>query len=158
MKLLIALALAFPMFAHAYGETFQNRSENPYVPQEGKVTAKQICVDEKNEVFRVFVPQHNKEYCKSIRWDRSDSHYPKKVCVGRTVKVIPAQTVSVSPFYEKVVCVKYDHTDSTRRTCKKSVVQTAQYPTSYLQYTYEAADWRKERPIRVQEKQIESCK
>lgn len=158
MKLLIALALALPMFAHAYGETYQNRSENPYVPENGKVSAKQICVDEKNETFRVFVPQHTQENCKSIRWDYSDSHYPKQICVGRTVKVIPAQTVVVSPFYQKIVCVKYDRKDSTRPECVKSEVQTAQYPTNYLQYTYEAADWRKERPIHVEEKQIEACK
>lgn len=158
MKLLIALALALPMFAHAYGEQYLNRSENPYVPEQGIVTAKQICVDEKNEVFRVFVPQHNQEFCKSIRWDHSDSHYPKKVCVGRTVKVIPAQTVSVSPDYQQVVCVKYDRKDSTRPNCVKSEVRTLQYPASYLQYTYEASDWRKERPVRIQEKQIESCK
>ncbi|MBO9667423.1 MAG: hypothetical protein J7501_11510 [Bdellovibrio sp.] len=158
MKLLIALALALPMFAHAYGETYRNMSENPYVPQEGKVTAKQICVDEKNEVFRVFVPQHNQEFCKSIRWDHSDSHYPKQVCVGRTVKVIPAQTVSVTPFYQTIVCTKYDRKDSTRPTCLKSEVQTAQYPASYIQYTYEAADWRKERPLSIKEIQIEDCK
>jgi hypothetical protein len=158
MKLLIALALALPMFAHAYGEQYVNRSENVYVPEQGIVTAKQICVDEKNEMFRVFVPQHSQEFCKSIRWDRSDSHYPKKVCVGRTVKVIPAQTVSVSPYYQQVVCVKYDRKDSTRPTCVKSEVRTLQYPTSYIQYTYEASDWRKERPIRTQEKQIASCK
>ncbi|QLY26671.1 hypothetical protein [Bdellovibrio sp. KM01] len=158
MKLLIALALAFPMFAFAYGEKYQNRSQNPFVPEKGIVTAKQICVDEKNEKFRVFVPAHKQEFCKSYKWDHSDSHYPKKVCVGRTVKDIPAQTVSVSPFYQQLVCVKYDRKDSTRPTCVKSEVRTLQYPTSYIQYTYEAADWRQERPIRVQEKQIESCK
>ncbi|MBO9667380.1 MAG: hypothetical protein J7501_11275 [Bdellovibrio sp.] len=157
MKALLSLALFLPLFAHAYGETYLNRTTNPYVPKSGLVTRGQICVDHANDTFRVFVAKHIVETCREKRMDYSDSKYPKEICIGRKVHKVPAKVITVSRFYQKEVCLKWNHSDSTRPRCMKSAMQTAAYPTDYTQFTYEAADWRKERPIHTESKDIEAC-
>ncbi|XGC79817.1 hypothetical protein ACES2L_10795 [Bdellovibrio bacteriovorus] len=158
MKTLLALVLALPMFAQAYKESYVNRSGNPYVPKTGMVTSTQICADKVNHFFRVYVPKHTVETCRERRMDYTDSKYPKEICIGRKVTTIPAHYEDKSMYTQKDVCVKWNRSDSTRPRCIGYERQTFQLPLTYTQYTYEWSDYRKERPIKVEEKAIENCR
>jgi hypothetical protein len=154
----MALVLLVPGLALAYGETIENRTSNPYVPKQGYVIAGQICYNARPNTFTVYIPSHNVETCESFKWDYTDSKYPKRVCVGRGLKRVPAAYVEVSRAYKAKVCTKVDSSDSTRPVCVKTEIQTRQYPLEYTQSVYEMSDYRHERPITVKTRVIQNCK
>ncbi|WP_413294984.1 hypothetical protein ACLSU7_07730 [Bdellovibrio sp. HCB185ZH] len=157
MKFVIALMLFVPGMAFAYGETVLNRTINPYVPKKGTFTAQAICYKPDANAFKVYVPAHKAVTCKSYRWDHSDSHYPKKVCVGPKVVSYPAKYITASRDYVQEVCIKWNRDDSTRPRCVKSVQQTKKYPLEYTQSVYEMSDYRHERPLSTKTKTIANC-
>lgn len=158
MKLMIAILMMVPALATAATEIVYNTSSNPYIPARGTVTAKQICLNSNKDAFKVYVAQHVVETCDSVKTDYSDSTRPKKVCVGRKLVTVPATTTTVSAFTKKEVCLKWNNNDSSYPRCMKSVLKDAMYSTSYTQYKYEMADYRRERPISAKNKEIETCK
>lgn len=158
MKSLFMVLLLLPTFAHSYTQIVYNRSNNPYIPKAGIVTKQKICVDYAKDALRYVTSATTEETCQSVRIDRTDSAYPKRVCVGRRTVSVPGTVKYVPRFTQKDVCAKWDYTDSSRPRCVKSAAATVEQATSYTQYTYEAADYRRERPVDVQEKQLESCK
>ncbi len=158
MKLMIAMLMMLPTLATAATEIVYNSSSNPYIPARGYVTAKQICLNANKDSFKIFVAQHTVETCDSVKTDYSDSTRPKKVCVGRKMVTVPATTKIVSAFTKKEVCQKWNRNDSAYPRCVSSVMKDTMYSTSYTQYKYEQADWRRERPVSSVNKHIETCK
>lgn len=157
MKFVLTLMLLAPGMAFAYGETILNRTINPYVPKQGYFTKDHICHNAETNSFKVYVPAHVQETCKSYKWDYTDSKYPKKICVGRKVVRVPAKYILASRDYKQEVCIKWNRDDSTRPRCVKSVEQIKKYPLEYTQSVYEMADYRHERPLSVKTKSIANC-
>ncbi|WP_413560270.1 hypothetical protein [Bdellovibrio sp. HCB209] len=157
MKFVIALMLLVPGIASAYGETILNRTINPYVPKKGYVAKEQICYNADKNSFKVYVPAHKEVTCEAYRWDHSDSHYPKKVCVNPKVVATPAKYITASRDYQQEVCIKWNRDDSTRPRCVKTVVETKKYPLQYTQSIYEMSDVYHQRPISSKTKTIANC-
>jgi hypothetical protein len=154
---LLAFLVLLPVLASASTTIVYNRSANPYIPVTGKVTESRICLDKATDQLRVYTPAQVVETCESVKVDNSDSAYPKTVCLGRKTEAVPADRVLVSRFTKRKVCAKWDYTDSKYPKCVKWESKDSEYSNSFTEMTYEPSDWRRERPVKVEEKTIETC-
>lgn len=157
MKIILGSVLVFSSVCMGGTEIVYNRSTNPYVPAKGEVTADKVCFDAAKNAFEVLVPASSKETCKSIRMDYSDSHYPKKICVGKKIVKVPAKVSTFSRVATRKVCASFDYSDSTYPKCTSYKTESFEHSLNYTEYTFQPWDYRHENPVSLGERTLPDC-
>jgi hypothetical protein len=123
----------------------------------GDIRADQVCFNDLNDEFEYRTKSVVKEVCESYVVDRTDSANPKKIGVNCKDITVPAKTFYASRTYQKVNCLNYDRTDSTRVNCTDSELVELEYSLEYTSKRYESWDYRREHGATYETTPVREC-